>query len=200
MSPGHTFERVYLALKAQLGSGRFVPGESLEPARLSDELLSSITPVRDALHRLVGERLVDAPRNDGFRAPPMTEVGLRHLYAWNLALLTLAIKDGSSGDPSPRDPPAAPMPPASAEALFTALADRNPNPELRAAVANANDRLRPIRQVEPHALPAMAAELDEIEAAGRVGDRTALRRHLVAYHRRRERAVALLVAHLQQMR
>ena len=56
MSPGPTFDRVYFALKEQLTSGRHPPGAHLEPSVLGDELCSSITPIRDALHRLVGEK------------------------------------------------------------------------------------------------------------------------------------------------
>ena len=67
MSPGPIFERVYLALKAQVTSGAFAPGDRLEPAALGEALNASITPVRDALHRLVGERIVEAPRNEGNR-------------------------------------------------------------------------------------------------------------------------------------
>ena len=96
MSPGATFERVYRTLKDQLGSGRFAAGEHLEPAALSQDLHASITPVRDALHRLVGEALVEAPRGDGFRMPLITEAGLRHLYRWNAALLNLAVRPAAS--------------------------------------------------------------------------------------------------------
>src|SRR5437764_15152487 len=88
--PG-TFERVYAAVKQQLREGVFRPGTRLEPAVLSDELNASVTPVRDALHRLTGERLVEAPRHEGFRTPMMTEVLLRQLYGWHHDLLLLAV-------------------------------------------------------------------------------------------------------------
>src|ERR1700746_388476 len=90
ISPG-TFERVYAAIKARLRSGVYRPGERLEPAALADELNASVTPIRDALHRLTGERLVEAPRHEGFRVPMLTETTLRHLYAWHQDLLLLAI-------------------------------------------------------------------------------------------------------------
>ena len=67
------------------------PGDRLEPALLSEELNASVTPVRDALHRLTGERLVEAPRHEGFRTPMMTETPLRQLYSWHLDLLLLAL-------------------------------------------------------------------------------------------------------------
>src|SRR5690349_24957565 len=91
MTPPGTFERVYAAIKQRLRDGAYRPGTRLEPAALSDELNASVTPVRDALHRLTGERLVEAPRHEGFRAPMMTETLLRQLYAWHLDLLLLAV-------------------------------------------------------------------------------------------------------------
>ena len=81
MTPPGTFERVYLAIRQWLRDGLYPPGHRLEPAMLSDQLNASVTPVRDALHRLTGERLVEAPRHEGFRIPMMTETLLRHLYA-----------------------------------------------------------------------------------------------------------------------
>ena len=85
MSPGPTFERVYHALKEQLGSARFAAGEHLEPATLSHELNASITPVRDALHRLVGEGLVEAPRGDGFRVPAPAKAATIANSTWRAA-------------------------------------------------------------------------------------------------------------------
>src|SRR6185503_4923243 len=101
MTPPGTFERVYAAIRERLRDGLYRPGERLEPALLSDELNASVTPVRDALHRLTGERLVDAPRHEGFRSPMLTETTLRHLYAWHLDLLLLAVmrRGPSAADP-----------------------------------------------------------------------------------------------------
>src|SRR4051812_18797565 len=89
MTPPGTFDRVYAAIRERLREGLYRPGDRLEPALLSDELNASVTPVRDALHRLTGERLLEAPRHEGFRVPMMTETLLRYLYAWHLDLLLL---------------------------------------------------------------------------------------------------------------
>ena len=72
--------------------GRFAPGEHLEPVAIGRELNASITPVRDVLHRLVGERLVEAPRHDGFRMPSPTEAELRSLYGWNSELIDIGLR------------------------------------------------------------------------------------------------------------
>lgn len=199
MSPGATFERVYHALKEQLGSARYPAGQSLEPAALSHDLNASITPVRDALHRLVGEGLVEAPRGDGFRTPLVTEVGLRHLYRWNLALLRLALQAPAGGPAAmpvdDADPPAASAAIAATERLFLALAARPGNPEHTAAVARLNERLRPVRHTELQLVTA-DAELEEMARQFADGATGPLRSSLAAYHRRRERLVGEIVAAL----
>lgn len=206
MSPGTTFERVYHALKEQLGSARYAAGQQLEPAALSQDLNASITPVRDALHRLVGEGLVEAPRGDGFRTPPVTEVGLRHLYRWNAALLRLAAHARAGGQAPTQqkdDHPLSGTPDGTIEAaieaterLFLAIASCSGNPEHAAAVTRLNDRLRPVRQIELLVLAHCESEIDEM-AAQLIGDSMpALRRSLAAFHRRRERHVDEIVAAL----
>lgn len=199
MNAGATFERVYRALKAELGSGRFRPGEGLEPAALSHELNSSITPVRDALHRLVGERLVEAPRGDGFRTPLLTEVGLRHLYVWSQWLLVGATGASSLGS--------APLPAlggdgtphkvvADTEALFETILRGSGNPEQVDAGIRLGERIRPVRHVEARLLDSVPEELAGI-AAALDGPQAQLRRSLTAYHRRRIRTAAEIVASLQ---
>jgi DNA-binding GntR family transcriptional regulator len=199
VSPGATFERVYLALKEQLGSGRYPPGEHLEPGALSYELNSSITPVRDALHRLVGERLVDAPRGDGFRMPLVTEMGLRHLYGWAAKLTILAAAKPSRLKAALGPVPSAPDDLlASTERLLVRIAGRSGNPEHVDAVARLNDRLRPVRRIEVELVEDAEAELEAMAEADRVNDAPALRRLLSAYFRRRERMAAEIVAALQR--
>lgn len=198
MSPGPTFDRVYLALKDQLTSGRFPPGEHLEPALLGPELNASITPVRDALHRLVGERIVEAPRNDGFRVPAPTEADLRDLYGWSRTLLELAMRARAS-----RSPAAALRAPApgggealdSAADLFRAIARRTGSPEHEAAMESLNDRLAPLRIAETRILEDVAEEFGSLRTAWEKDDFVPLRRCIAAYHRRRQRCVPeLLIA------
>jgi len=150
MSPGPTFDRVYLALKEQLISGRFAPGERLEPVAIGHDLNASITPVRDALHRLVGERMVEAPRHNGFAVPAPTEAELRDLYAWNSELLSVALRglparpQGAGQERSSQGVSAADLESWSTADLFRAIARRQANPELEAAIENLSDRLAPL--------------------------------------------------------
>ncbi|WP_165357534.1 GntR family transcriptional regulator [Sphingosinicella sp. CPCC 101087] len=196
MNPGPTFERVYLAVKEQLVSGRFAPGQHLEPAALGDELLSSITPVRDALHRLVGERLAEAPGHNGFRAPLLTESALRHLYRWSADLALVALRSLRRSRPPADLPliadPCGPAPdqlPRAASNLFAGLAQLAGSPELEVATINANERLFAARKAEPDVLDDVADELGALTRQLRRSDLPAARRGVARYCRRRCKAV-----------
>lgn len=200
MTPPGTFDRVYAAIKQRLRDGVYRPGDRLEPAALSDELNASVTPVRDALHRLTGERLVEAPRHEGFRVPMLTEPLLRQLYEWHLDLLILALMkrraaalddeiltddwkaDGAAHE---RD-----------NLLFLALARSARNSELLDAVEAVTLRLEPVQRLEQSFLDETDRETKEIFAALRANDRKALRASLLRYHRRRQKIVPELLASL----
>lgn len=198
MSPGPTFDRVYLALKEQVTGGFFAPGNHLEPAAIGEELNSSITPVRDALHRLVGERLVEAPRNDGFRIPAPTEAELRDLYGWNGALLELALRRRPRRPALPLLLGAGRAEPStleigSAAHLFSEIARRSGDPEHECAVENLNDRLGAMRIAEERLFEDLGEELAALRAALAGGDLAALRRGIATYHRRRQRCAPQLL-------
>ena len=198
MSPGPTFDRVYLALKEQLMSGRFAPGDHLEPTTIGEEVNASITPVRDALHRLVGERMVEAPRNDGFRVPAPTEADLRDLYCWNCRLLELALARRASARVPLLGTGSAEAPDATtfmAADLFRLIARKSGSPEHERAVENLNDRLGALRVAERRLFEDAGEELSLLLAAFREGNAVSLRRGVGAYHRRRQRRVPeILVA------
>ncbi len=193
MSPGLTMERVYDALRHRLLQAELAPGTRLDPTRLAEDLNASVTPVRDALYRLLGERLVDARSKEGFHVPLQSEATLRDLHAWSLDLLFAALK------------PAIPQlrvsvehtPPALVDAeisdqiaaLFNTIAAGSGNHEHRHAMADVNARLRAFRLTESGAIPDGETEIGEIAQSWRTGDKVMLRRRLVAYHRRRIRLV-----------
>ena len=200
MSQPGTFERVYAVLKDRCRKGTFGPGERLEPAAFCDDLNASVTPIRDALHRLTGERLVEAPRNEGFRMPMLTETTLRHLYAWHRDLLLLAAAKHGAVDALEIDDGggAAGALHERRNAVFAALAQSSGNPEHVHALSAVMARLEPIQQLEERFLGAMDAEIGQICEAVRSNDRSALRKSLVRYHRRRERIVPDLLAKLHE--
>lgn len=198
MRPG-TFERVYAAIKQQLREGVFRPGVRLEPAVLSEELNASVTPVRDALHRLTGERLVEAPLHEGFRVPMLTETMLRHLYAWHRDLLLLAILNRRAEIAQLDIWPDVSGESASYERrnhVFLALAQATNNPEHIIAMRTLTERLEPVQRLEDALLDAVEEEAAQIVAALHKRDRKALRRSLIHYHRRRERIVPELLERL----
>src|SRR5258708_11574690 len=152
MSRPGTFGRVYAAIKGRLREGEFRPGDRLEPALLSDELNASVTPVRDALHRLTGERLVEAPRHEGFRVPLLTETTLRHLYAWHLDLLMLAVMKklvpGTDECSSEADSQSVKSLTERQNAVFLELAKSSGNPEHLLALRTLTEKLEPIQRFE----------------------------------------------------
>lgn len=190
MSPIQAMDRSYATLKRMLCEGRLPPGHRLEANRLADELGVSMTPVRDVLHRLVGERLVEASSGEGFHVPRLNEKALRDLYEWNAALLSIAVRTMRRPIPDTDTPPLWQVPQGAGRttALFARLAVAAPNGEIAAAVAGTSDRLHPYRMVEPLVLAPDEHELDRIALSG-AGQAQAIRR----YHLRRIRAVAALI-------
>jgi DNA-binding GntR family transcriptional regulator len=185
MSPGPTFDRVYHALKEQLLSGRWAPGTHLEPAAIGEDLSASVTPVRDALHRLVGERLVDAPRQDGFWVPSITETELRDLYGWNGDLLAWALRRHRGAVPGANLDPLTPGDPRE---LFREMAREADYGELTRAIGVSGDRLAEYSAAESEIFGDVAEELAGIAESLRQGDTTTLRGQVAAYHKRRQRA------------
>lgn len=192
MNSGPTAERVHLALKARIMAHEFRPGDRLDPAVLAAPLAASVTPVRDALHLLTGEGLVETRTSGGFHVPALDEPALRDRYDWAAALLGLAIRgwpraaraapDGANGDIAERT-----------ATLFLAIARCSANSEHARAVERLNARLHAVRLVEPQVLGASENELAELAAAAGEGARERLRRGVTAYHSRRRRAAAAIV-------
>lgn len=177
--------------------GRFAPGDHLEPVSIGEELHSSITPVRDALHRLVGERMVEAPRNDGFRVPVVTELNLRQLYGWQADLARLAIArlrpDAAAEDAAVRGEDT-----DSLTATFLALGRASGDLELLNALTNACERLAAVSLLEKRIIRDLDEERSRFRAALASGDRPFLRAAILAYHRRRDRAVPQIVQLMQR--
>ncbi|MBB5986562.1 GntR family transcriptional regulator [Sphingobium lignivorans] len=186
MSPGVTFERIYRELKRQLRDGVLAPGAPVEPAVIGHELGASITPVRDALHRLTGEQLVETPQHNGFRVPRLTEMELRDLYAWNG--LVIGVATSRAKVDIVRDI----RPPEDGEtiagrtaAMFLRIAAATGSGENLRAVAQLNDRLAPFRRAEQQVLDGLAEELEGMTGLAAAIGRTRLNRALARYHQRR---------------
>ncbi|HWV59610.1 MAG TPA: GntR family transcriptional regulator [Sphingopyxis sp.] len=197
MSPGATMERVYRELKARAMRGDFAPGERLDPAVLARDLGASVTPLRDALHRLSGERFIDSWHQEGFRQPILAEADLHDLYEWAAALLTLAL---AGRKPDPSLPDAAPNGtrepdyPAEVAGLFRAIASQSGNRELRFAVVNLIERSHVFRAAELHVDPGCSAAIAAMEEDFRFRRWSALRSKVTRFHHRRAALAGRVVA------
>ena len=190
MSPVQAMERSYAALRDLLRNGAYPPGYRLEANRIANEIGVSMTPVRDALNRLVGEQLVEASSGDGFHVPRLSESDLRDLYEWNSVLAIIATRTARTlPDPNAILQAMATGSLADATAgCFNLLAGATPNSELRKAVARVGDRLHAYRIVETTILEPILGELEEMFAVSPSGP-AAIRR----YHVARTRAVSDLL-------
>lgn len=193
MNPGATSERVFDALKHDILSGELPPGTKLEPAALADRLNSSVTPVRDALHRLAGTLLVEMRASDGFYLPFVTEPGLRDLYAWNAELVRTLVRAW----PNRRAPLKADALPAdigrATAAFFELFVGRADNREHVHQMGFANDRLARARVAERRVFDDLEAELREMAMAFDNATSAELLKRVAAYHRRRLHATAAIV-------
>ena len=197
MNSGPTSERVYDTLKRRILAREFRPGAHLDPASLGEALGSSVTPVRDALHTLKGELLVESRTSEGFYLPHVDAPTLQDLYAWNKTMLDIALKERRSNFQTQRLSAASLLPPAASAdyvaALFGTIGERSRNLEMRRAIAALNDRLHTARLVEHAVIPGADDELSAIHNALVESDDAAARRAIASYHRRRGRAVADIV-------
>lgn len=94
-------ENAYFALRDAFTRGAFAPGDVLTLRDLAQQLGVSMTPVREAVRRLVAEgALVDMPSRK-LMVPPFDERRARDLLAARLAMEALALDqsmDAMSGD------------------------------------------------------------------------------------------------------
>jgi DNA-binding GntR family transcriptional regulator len=73
-------EKTYEYLKTNILSGHFVPGERLAEEHLAEELGVSRTPVREALHKLEQEGLIEPLESRGFRVPQDSPEEIEDLF------------------------------------------------------------------------------------------------------------------------
>lgn len=191
---------LYREVRCALRSGRYVPGQRIDPATLADEFHASATPVRFALYRLVGEGLIADHGRSGLHVPLPTEVVLRDQFDWMRRLLLMACDvcfeaprtmAGATEDEPPVDDLA-----RATWQLFDAIARATDNRSLHRAIEQANDRLSPVRRIGLGLVPDAADELSALIEHWKQGDEQALRSGLDAYHVRRAELVPRIVASL----
>lgn len=189
MSPAHVIEPTYEAIKRRLMNGEWAGGARLDSTRLAEALGVSVTPVRDSLYRLAGERMVDFTHGEGFHVHRLAETELRDMLELNLILLLAAIatsrrhgEETSAAVPDDADP---------AAVLFADVGHRSGNVELAAAIAALNDRLHAARRLDALILGEVKSEIAELGAALAGEHPSGSARNVVLrYHERRAREAA----------
>ncbi len=186
MNSAPTFDRVYTRIRSRILTGWWRPSARIDLTLLADDLNASITPIRDALYRLVGERLVVLGVSEGFAVPSLTEPDLHDRYRWNEMLILLAL---GSLTKSPLGLPVSMIEPENLEThparLFQEIAKRAGQSELVAAVNIVSDRLAYARIVELKLGIATLGETTDLLQALDDGAPGVRRAAVTRYHRRR---------------
>jgi DNA-binding transcriptional MocR family regulator len=86
-----THDRVFGAIRSDLMTGKIEPGTKLAATAMARDYQSSLTPVREAIYRLVGEGLVEK-RHDGFHAKTLSHEYLVDLLDLNQKLLIIGLQ------------------------------------------------------------------------------------------------------------
>lgn len=91
---------VYGILWERILQRGFRPGEKLSDLKISDELGVSRTPVREALHRLVQDGVVNYSPNRGFFVAQFSAADISEIFELRAALEALALRNVAAKFPS----------------------------------------------------------------------------------------------------
>lgn len=81
--------RVYDALRQRIATRHYTPGQRLTEAEIAKEFEISRTPVRQALHRLAVEGLVEVKNGVGIRVTEVDAAELKDIYELRMSLAAL---------------------------------------------------------------------------------------------------------------
>jgi DNA-binding GntR family transcriptional regulator len=158
-------DAAYSRIKELAVNFRFRPGDHLHVTELSDRLHISVTPIREALIQLYGERLVIAVPNRGFfaKAPDVAELEGIHEIARSILRYSVMTRRGrfeTDGVPRPKPPLyrvdaseseeeqiAASAQAKLIELVFERIASLSGHEEMISIVRNFNDRSHFVRVV-----------------------------------------------------
>lgn len=88
-------DRAYEQLRQALRNGSFLPGQKLTIRKLAAVLGISATPARDAISRLLSERVLETDANRNVSVPLLDEARLKEIYVLRIALEGLAAERGA---------------------------------------------------------------------------------------------------------
>lgn len=183
-------------------SGAFAPGDRIDVNEIAAADGVSPTPVRNALYRLAGAGLLVSHSNEGFFVPHCSEQDLRDLYDGSSALLGIAIGRASHARAPPKREGLNAVRADECVEIRTEDAFREimflcANRRLCGAFADVALRLRPFRPLEEEWIANREAELRRILQAYETFEFSELGRLIDAYHRRRIRLAARIIARRQ---
>lgn len=189
-------------VRRALRSGRYLPGDRIDPASLAAEFDTSLMPVRLALERLVGEGVLEHHARGGVYLPLPVEIELRDAYDWMQRLLLMACDVGIVV----RVPDGVRQPGIASNddlfeatwQLFDAIAHATGHTFLYRAVRRANDQLAPIRRAKPGLVDDAFEELVALHRHWQQRDIPSLRSALRDYHERRKQLVPCITVTLKQ--
>lgn len=84
-------DTVYAELRGAFTRGEFGPGDAVSLRGLAEMLGTSMTPVREAVRRLVAEGALEDMPNRSLRVPDLPEARIRELWRARLSLEGLAL-------------------------------------------------------------------------------------------------------------
>ena len=195
---------LYDAVRLAIQTGRYLPGDHIDPGMLAAEFKTSPTPVRFALYRLVGEGIIADHGRQGFDIPIPTEASLRSLYDWMRRLLLMACDISLETPARLTSIHAVATSSADVVALtrqtFEAVALETGHHFLHLAVRQVNDKLDPIRRAKQPLVPDARQELARLIRLWQIRQLQQLKTALVDYHERRMRLVPQIVGVLNSRR
>jgi len=194
-------QRIFESQLEKLLSGAFAPGTRIDANVIAAIEHVSPTPVRCALHRLAGAGFLVSHAKEGFFTPRCMEQDLREAYDCCAALLEIAISRAEKQRAPKVRKNISQADGKEALALQTEKCFR----EIMALCANSrllemfdrvNLQLRPARLMEDRWIANGDGELRRIERAFQLLVFADLKKRVGAYHRRRQRFVAKIVAQM----
>ncbi|NWK94655.1 hypothetical protein DM806_03015 [Sphingobium lactosutens] len=200
-------QRLYGDVRRAIMTGAFRPGEPLVTSHIAEQFGTSVSPVRDVLHRLSGEELVEAQELGGFTVPSLDPVRIGHLYRWQAEITYLVTRSApnlsdisdahiEAIDPCEGSGQLTPVQLAYASGrLFMALVSLSDNPEHVSALTRLDARIHLVRCHEA-VLGRCHGELLSLREHLRSGNRHRARTGLWHYHRRRLLNVSRIFAAL----
>jgi DNA-binding GntR family transcriptional regulator len=200
-------EQIYAALKSDIRDARLIPGQHIDLQAISDRHHASVTPVREAVCRLIGEGVAEFQRYGGFRIAPLGAAELADLYALNTIIICAAIRgatdaalDQAVGTVALPGESGRPIDLARAVAsLFASLAIASGNRQIVKAVEGSNDRLAAARILEAEVLKDARREYLMLTHGPSGQLRKTLTGRVTQYHRRRLAQSEAIVAMLQHI-